>query len=60
MNNYNNNDNKPTMHRLLIQHARQIVQVCNKKELMLCGAETKEIVVFSSGSDDKGSFSGFR
>ena len=41
--------------RLLIHHARQIVQVCSGKQPMLSGKdETKEIVVLSSDSEEEG------
>jgi len=40
------------MQRLLIRHAKQIVQVCGNKETMLCGEQTKHILVLTNDNNN--------
>ena len=41
------------MNRLIIRHAKQIVQVCSNKEQMVCNAESmKSVSVMESSGDD--------
>ena len=40
------------MHKLIVRHAKQVVQVCGNQEHMLCGEQTKNIVIFGEDSED--------
>lgn len=41
------------MYRLIVRHAKQVVQVCGNSELMLCGDQMKSIVILQQQEEYK-------
>lgn len=45
------------MYRLIVRHAKQVVQICRNGELMLCGDQMKSVAILKENDEKCGGFS---